>query len=109
MGGEYEEESDYVEEPVTEEDDDLGEDFDPETAFRDEREKEAEENEDPDAEAEAVSVVSEESEDEYSMENIIHRMDREELEFDLNSQKISFMSGYTDHELRALLRKAYHC
>jgi hypothetical protein len=52
---------------------------------------------------------SEESEDEYSMENIIHRMDREELEFDLNSQKISFMSGYTDHELRALLRKAYHC
>jgi hypothetical protein len=48
-----------------------------------------------------------ESDDEYSMENIIQRMDREELELDLTSQHISFMSGYTDHELRALLRKAY--
>ena len=52
---------------------------------------------------------SEDSDDEYSMENILERMDRDELEFDLNSQKISFMSGYTDHELRALLRKAYNC
>ena len=52
-------------------------------------------------------VVPDDSDDEYSLENIICRMDRDELELDLKSKKISFMSGFTDHELRALLRKAY--
>jgi hypothetical protein len=52
-------------------------------------------------------VVPDDSDDEYSLENIICRMDREELELDLKSKRISFMSGFTDHELRALLRKAY--
>ena len=56
---------------------------------------------------ESALVIDSES-DEYSMENIIRRMDREELELDLTSQHISFMSGFTDHELRALLRKAYN-
>lgn len=52
-------------------------------------------------------IVPEDSDDEYSMEGIIRRMDREELEADLNIKKVSFMSGSTDHELRALLCKAY--
>ena len=52
-------------------------------------------------------TVPDEDSDEYSMDNIIRRMDREELIFDLTSKKVSFMSGYTDHELRALLRKTY--
>jgi hypothetical protein len=51
--------------------------------------------------------VDSDSEDEYSMANIIKRMDREELEGDLKVKNISFMSGYTDHELRSLLCRAY--
>lgn len=47
------------------------------------------------------------SEDDYSMVNIIKRMDREELEGDLKIKNISFMSGCTDHELRTLLCRAY--
>jgi hypothetical protein len=57
--------------------------------------------------ANTLSIPDDDSDDEYSMSNIIRRMDREELMFDLNSKKISFMSGYTDHELRALLMRAY--
>lgn len=57
--------------------------------------------------ANTLSIPDDDSDDEYSMSNIIRRMDREELIFDLNSKKISFMSGYTDHELRALLMRAY--
>jgi len=53
-----------------------------------------------------VSLDSD-SEDEYSMVNIIKRMDREELEGDLTIKNISFMSGCTDHELRTLLCRAY--
>jgi len=49
-----------------------------------------------------------ESDDEYSMENIIRRMDRDELEVDLKLKNISFMSGCTDHELRQLLSRAYN-
>ncbi len=91
-GGQYEEESDYIEEPVTEEDVDLGDDFDPETAFRDEREKEAEENEDPDADGEAVSVVSEEPGDEsIDLEEIERIYQTDEL--DKNSQNTGTLIG----------------
>jgi len=54
----------------------------------------------------SVSLDSD-SEDEYSMANIIKRMDREELEGDLKVKNVSFMSGCTDHELRTLLCRAY--
>jgi len=56
---------------------------------------------------EGLSLDDSDSEDEYSMVNIIKRMDRDELEDDLKRKHVSFMSGCTDHELRTLLCRAY--
>ncbi len=63
LGGDYDEESDYIDDPMIDEvEDDLAEDFDPSQAYEQEKAKEASEIEDPDSEA--VSVVSDVASDE---------------------------------------------
>jgi len=62
----------------------------------------------PEPEPVSISLDDSDSEDEYSMQNIIKRMDRDELILDLKVKGVSFMSGHTDHELRTLLCRVYN-